>query len=74
MKRRPVDWPRVRTALSRLDRLLEAHPELRGRLDVAAAELTAAEHEAALAPPPSPVTVAELAALPPANDTAPDHS
>lgn len=71
MKRRPVDWPRVRAALSRLDRLLEAHPELRGRLDVAAAELEGAAlaHEKDLA-----AVVVELAAHPPANDTAPDHS
>jgi len=51
VKRRPVDWPRVRAALTRLDVLLLAHPELRGRLDVAAAEL-GAEHERDLAGAP----------------------
>ena len=54
MKRRPVDWPRVRAALTRLDVLLLAHPELRARLDVAGAELRA-EHEGDLAAPVEPV-------------------
>jgi hypothetical protein len=60
-----VDLPRVRRTLATLDRLLAAHPELRGEGARAAVFLDTApdlhdrEHEADLAP---------FAAIPPAND------
>lgn len=56
-----VDLPRVRRTLATLDRLLAAHPELRGEGARAAVFLDTAPdlHEADLAP---------FAAIPPAND------